>query len=72
MLILLALQSNSVGSVLSKNGRLGAGNRELKPVVATPPRTKSYYLIVFSHFLFSKAIFSSHYLAQFSVKKHKK
>ena len=36
MLILLALQSNSVGSVLTKDGTLGAEIRELKPGAAAP------------------------------------
>ena len=36
MLILLALQSNSVGSVLTNNGTLGAGIKKLKPGVAAP------------------------------------
>ena len=34
MLILLALQSNSTGSVLINDGTLGAGIRELKPGAA--------------------------------------
>ena len=33
MLILLALQSNSAGSVLINDGKLGAKIRELKPGV---------------------------------------
>ena len=33
---LLALQSNSTGSVLINNGTLGAAIRELKPGVAAP------------------------------------
>ena len=36
MLILLALQSNSTGSVLANDVTLGAGIRELKPGVAAP------------------------------------
>ena len=35
-LILLALQSNSTGSVLINDGTLGAGIRELKPGAAAP------------------------------------
>ena len=36
-LILLALQSTSTGSVLIKNGKLGAGIKELKPGASAPP-----------------------------------
>ena len=36
MLILLALQKNSTGSVLIKDGRLGAEIKELKPGIAAP------------------------------------
>ena len=36
MLILLALQSNSTGSVLINDGTLGAGIKELKPGAAAP------------------------------------
>ena len=36
MLTLLALQSNSTSSVLTNDGTLGAGIRELKPGVAAP------------------------------------
>ena len=35
-LILLALQSNSTGSVLINDGTLGAGIKELKPGAAAP------------------------------------
>ena len=35
-LILLALQSNSTGSVLINDGTLGAGIKELKPDAAAP------------------------------------
>ena len=34
LLLLVALQSNSTGSVLTNNGTLGAGIRELKPGAA--------------------------------------
>ena len=39
MLILLALQNNSTGSVLTNVGTLGAGIRELKPGVAAAEGT---------------------------------
>ena len=37
MLVLPALQSNSAGSVLTNDGRLGAEIRELKPGLSAPP-----------------------------------
>ena len=42
MLILLALQSNSTGSVPTNNGRLGVGIKELKPGVAAPTGYNGY------------------------------
>ena len=36
VLILLALQNNSIGSVLTNNDSLGGGIEELKPGVAAP------------------------------------
>ena len=40
-LILLALQSNSTGSVLINDGTLGAGIKELKPGAAAPTFTQA-------------------------------
>ena len=36
VLILLDLQNNSIGSVLTNNGSLGGGIKELKPGIAAP------------------------------------
>ena len=56
MLILLDLQSNSAGLVLINDGTLGAGIREWKSSVVTPPSqiscdTKTKCLYVFSEAL---------------------
>ena len=44
LLLLVALQSNSTNSVLTNDGALGAGIKELKPGVAAPTISKSWPL----------------------------